>query len=88
MNQFEISFFFDHHHHPATVTVIHGKHHIQYTVGPTDEDLLIRYGTQVIHQFKGKPMELAFPGDSPEKIAFSKAILTSLEHYLETATKP
>ncbi len=43
----------------------------------------MHYGTQVIHEFNGRPMEFAFPELTDEKASLSKALAAGLKHYLE-----
>jgi len=82
MNNFEISFSFEHRHYQAKVTVIRAEDHIQYTISPEDEHLLKEFGTQVIHEFPGKPFQLAFPGTTDERKTYSEALIKGLQHFL------
>ena len=83
MKKFQISFSFEHARHKAEVVAIKSKDHTQYSISPKDERLFLHYGTQVIHEFNGKPMEFAFPGSTDEKASLSRALATGLKHYLE-----
>lgn len=83
MEKFQITFSFEHGRHEADVVMIKGKDHTQYTIRPKDESLFLHFGTQVIHEFAGKPMEFAFPGSTDEKVLWSKALAAGLKHYLE-----
>jgi hypothetical protein len=83
MEKFQITFSFEHGRHEAEVVMIKSKDHTQYTISPKDEDLFLNYGTQVIHEFAGKPMEFAFPGSTDKKVSLSKALAAGLKHYLE-----
>ncbi len=83
MEKFQISFSFEHTRHEAEVVAIKNKDHTQYTISPKDEHLFLHYGTQVIHEFNGKPMEFAFPELTDEKASLSKALAAGLKHYLE-----
>ena len=83
MEKFQINFSFEHARYEAEVVVIKSKDHTQYTISPKDEKLFLHYGTQVIHEFPGKPMEFAFPGSTDEKASWSKALAAGLKHYLE-----
>jgi hypothetical protein len=83
MKKFEISFSFRRHLYQADVALIHGKGHIQYSISPRDRGLFEEFGTQVIHEFTGKPMEFAFPGSTEEKMKFSHALVSGLRHFLK-----
>jgi hypothetical protein len=85
MNNFEMPFHFQGHRYLARVSVTRGQDHLQYTVSPQDEDLLLQYGAQVIHEFSGRPLEAAFPGISEEQRAYSEAVLAGLHRWLNTA---
>ena len=85
MQNFEITFALQNHFYLADVAVIHGADHIQYTITPQDEGLKEEYGTQVIHEFSGKPMQLAFPGSTEEKAAYSEALVKGLHRFLKQA---
>ena len=82
MNNFELSFYFDHHHYEAEVKVIQAKDHIQYTISPKDEHLLKEYGTQVVHKFHGESLQAAFPGSTEHKKGYSEVLVSSLQHFL------
>jgi hypothetical protein len=78
MENFSMPFLFEHRQHLADVAMIRGEDHVQYSISPRDPDLLLEYGTQVVHVFDGKPGEFAFPGMTEEKITFSEALDAAL----------
>ena len=82
MQNFEITFEFENRRYLADVSVIRGAEHLQYTISPQDEVLKMEYGNQVIHEFTGKPMQLAFPGETEEKVAYSEALAAGLRRFL------
>ena len=82
MKHFDISFFFQHRRYEAEVAVIHGQDHIQYSISPKDHFLLMEFGTQVLHEFAGKPLEFAFPGLTEETKIYSDALAAGLRHFL------
>jgi hypothetical protein len=84
MQHFDMPFHFQGHRYLASVAVIRGHDHLQYTVSPQDEDLLQEYGAQVIHEFTGKPPEAAFPGSTDEKRAYSEAVTAGLSRWLSS----
>jgi hypothetical protein len=86
MQNFSMPFLFEHRQYMADVATIRGKDHIQYSISARDQDLLLEYGTQVVHVFDGKPMEFAFPGMTDEKLAFSKALDAGLRAHLGKKT--
>jgi gentisate 1,2-dioxygenase len=71
---FNIGFMLDGKQYQATVAVLKGKDHIQYTISPTDEALELKYGNQVVHQFPGRPMEFAFPINGHHQEPYNKAV--------------
>jgi hypothetical protein len=83
MENFSMPFLFEHRQYLADVAVIQGEDHIQYSISPRDADLLLEYGTQVVHVFEGKPGEFAFPGMTEDRLAFSEALDAALRAYLE-----
>jgi hypothetical protein len=83
MDSFEMNFYFEHKRYKAEVTTLRGTDHIQYTVSPEDEHLLREYGNQVLHQFKGKPLQVAFPGSTEAQRAYAGAVSTGLGDFLE-----
>ena len=87
MPRFEISFAFENRRYIADVSVIRGQDHIQYTVVPQDETLLLDYGAQVIHEFSGKPLQFAFPGETEEKKDYSNAVAAGLHRFLTSKLK-
>jgi hypothetical protein len=84
MKRFEMSFTFQDHRYLADVSVLRGDDHIQYTVSPQDEELLLEYGAQVIHEFSGKPLQPAFPGATEEKGAYAEALVKGLQRFLSS----
>jgi hypothetical protein len=80
---FEIGFELDGTSHRATVAVLKGKDHVQYTISPIDQALEARYGNQVVHQFPGQPMQFAFPINGPHQEPYNKAIEEALRRVLE-----
>jgi hypothetical protein len=82
MHNFEINFPFKNRRIQAEVKVHRGEDHIQYTISPIDEHLLEEFGTQVIHEFPGKPMEPAFPGSTKQKEEYAEAVQKGLKHFL------
>jgi len=71
---FEIGFMLEGKHYQATVAVLQGKDHVQYTISPTEEALELKYGNQVVHQFPGQPMQFAFPINGPHQEPYNKAV--------------
>jgi hypothetical protein len=87
MPSFEIPFAFENRRYIADVSVIRGQDHIQYTIIPQDEALLLDYGAQVIHEISGKPLQFAFPGQTEEKKAYSEAVAIGLHRFLTSKPK-
>jgi hypothetical protein len=88
MNNFEISFSFQHHRYQAEVSIIRGVDHIQYTISTTDRHLLNEYGAQVIHEFAGKPLQIALPGSTAEQQVYAEAVAVGLQHFLHSTKSP
>lgn len=82
MKTFEIHFSLHDHQYTAEVVPIQAKDHVQYTISPREEDMLLKYKTQVVHQFEGRVMEAAFPGATEEEKAYSAAVTRGLKNYL------
>ena len=79
---FDIEFVLDGKHYKATVAVLQGQGHVQYTISPTDEALQLKYGNQVVHQFPGRPMQFAFPVNGPHQEPYNKAVGEALRRAL------
>jgi hypothetical protein len=79
---FDIEFTLDGKHYQANVAVLKGEDHVQYTISPADEALLLKYGNQVIHQFPGRPMQFAFPINGPHQEPYNKAVGEALRRVL------
>jgi hypothetical protein len=79
---FDIGFILDGKHYQATVAVLKGKDHVQYTISPTDEALELKYGNQVVHQFPGQPIQFAFPINGPHQEPYNKAVGDALRQAL------
>ena len=79
---FEIGFELDGVRHHATVSVLKGTDHVQYTISPTDKALQLKYGNQVVHQFPGRPMQFAFPINGPHQEPYNKAVGEALRRVL------
>jgi hypothetical protein len=87
MSHFEISFTFENHRHLATVSVLHSSSHIQYTVTPEDEELKVKLGIQVVHEFPHKPLQPAFPGETEQAGEYARSVIAGLQHFLQQKTK-
>ncbi len=78
MQDFQLSFTFNHAHHTASVTVLQGRDHIQYTIVPDDPVLEEKFVTQVVHRF-GDKLEFAFPGKGEEAQRYNEALEKALK---------
>jgi hypothetical protein len=79
---FAIGFELDGDRHQASVAVLHGKDHVQYTISPNDDALRLKYGNQVVHRFPGRPLEFAFPINHPHQEEYNKAVGEALRRAL------
>lgn len=82
MKTFEIHFTLQDHQYTAEVVSIQAKDHVQYTISPCEEDMLLKYKTQVVHQFEGRVMEAAFPGTTEDEKAYAAAVTRGLKNHL------
>jgi hypothetical protein len=83
MGVFEISFIFEGRRYLATVSTLHKRDHLQYTVMPQDEDMQELYPVQVIREIPGKRLEPALPPKTEEAKEYAEAILTGLSKFLD-----
>jgi hypothetical protein len=86
MPHFEITFTFEKHHYHATVAVLRRPTHIQYTITPDDEDLKVKQGTQIVHEFPHQSLQPAFPGETEEAEEYSRSVIAGLQHFLQRKT--
>lgn len=82
MQPFKLDFIYDHHHHSASVSVLRGAGHIQYTIAPDDAALNKRFATQVVHRF-GDKLQFAFPGQNKEEEFYNLALGRALRETLK-----
>ena len=81
MNDFKLHFTWNHAPQTASVTVLKGADHIQYTITPDDPALEKKFATQVIHQF-GNKLEFAFPGQGEETEQYNRSLEKALRQVL------
>ena len=82
MQAFKLDFTLDHAHYKASVSVLQGTGHIQYTVVPDDPALEEKFATQVVHRF-GDKLEFAFPGKGEEAKRYNEALEKSLKEHIK-----
>lgn len=82
MHAFTLNFTFNHTLHTASVSVLQGTHHMQYTIVPDDPTLEEKFATQVVHRFDDK-LEFAFPGTGEEAKRYNEALEKSLKQYIK-----
>ena len=78
MQEFKLDFTLNHAHHTASVSVLEGTDHLQYTIVPDDPALEERFATQVVHRF-GDKWEFAFPGEGAEAEQYNEALEKALK---------